>query len=372
MTGTRAHGVIDRSGWSEVGQHPALAVGCARTNGLGAKKKPGRKRHGASAPHADPPSPRALALARRSTAGARKPTSTRARPVTRMMSLAPGTGMDTAVRLYGEKLAQRLGQPVGHRAGGAGVVAGETMAKDGYTLAVATSAAVATQQPARAAAGLRPAHRLRADLAQRKSPFVFVVNPSATVPLRSRVVPVSLPRHRRGAALTAELLKQKFGFDITHVPYENMRSRSQTSPRGRIGAAGASLPSRRRSCARLPSLATRRAPPIAGRPGYLAHPELEAVSWHVIFARHDTRGHVSSCTAWWSAPDMQRRCGSASSRTTPRRPKGSSATSRQRRKSVVRELGLEGSAARQGPRQNGRPCPLRAGRSLLSRRVDGV
>src|SRR6478609_5988852 len=35
-----------------------------------------------------------------------------ARPITIIVSLAPGTGMDTAVRLYGEKLAQRLGQPV--------------------------------------------------------------------------------------------------------------------------------------------------------------------------------------------------------------------------------------------------------------------
>jgi tripartite-type tricarboxylate transporter receptor subunit TctC len=54
-----------------------------------------------------------------------------ARPITIIVSLAPGTGMDTAVRLYGEKLAQRLGQPVviENRPGGAGVVAGETIAK---------------------------------------------------------------------------------------------------------------------------------------------------------------------------------------------------------------------------------------------------
>ena len=34
------------------------------------------------------------------------------RPITIIVSLAAGTGMDTAVRLYGERLAQRLGQPV--------------------------------------------------------------------------------------------------------------------------------------------------------------------------------------------------------------------------------------------------------------------
>src|SRR5262245_44638346 len=66
------------------------------------------------------------------------------RPITIIVSLAAGTGMDTLVRLYGEKLSQSLGQPViiDNRPGGAGVVAGETIVKgapDGYTLAVATS-----------------------------------------------------------------------------------------------------------------------------------------------------------------------------------------------------------------------------------------
>jgi len=70
------------------------------------------------------------------------------RPITIIVSLAPGTGMDTLVRLYGERLSQSLGQPVviDNRPGGAGVVAGEAIAKgaaDGYTLAVATSALMA-------------------------------------------------------------------------------------------------------------------------------------------------------------------------------------------------------------------------------------
>src|SRR5262245_50421711 len=70
------------------------------------------------------------------------------RAITIIVSLAAGTGMDTLVRLYGEKLSQSLGQPViiDNRPGGAGVVAGETIVKgapDGYTLAVATSAVLA-------------------------------------------------------------------------------------------------------------------------------------------------------------------------------------------------------------------------------------
>ena len=53
------------------------------------------------------------------------------RPVTIIVSLAAGTGMDTLVRLYGEKLSQALGQPVviENKPGGAGVIAGETIVK---------------------------------------------------------------------------------------------------------------------------------------------------------------------------------------------------------------------------------------------------
>ena len=59
------------------------------------------------------------------------PQSYPSRPVTIIVSLAAGTGMDTLVRVYGEKLSQSLGQPVviENKPGGAGVVAGETIAK---------------------------------------------------------------------------------------------------------------------------------------------------------------------------------------------------------------------------------------------------
>ena len=68
----------------------------------------------------------ALALAALQLCGRAQADEYPTRPVTIIVSLAPGTGMDTAVRLYGEKLAQRLGQPVviENRPGGAGVVAG--------------------------------------------------------------------------------------------------------------------------------------------------------------------------------------------------------------------------------------------------------
>src|SRR5262245_61849554 len=71
-----------------------------------------------------------------------------ARPVNVIVSLAAGTGMDTLVRVYTDRLSQRLGQPlvVENRPGSAGLAAGEAIAKsapDGYTLGAFTSAVMA-------------------------------------------------------------------------------------------------------------------------------------------------------------------------------------------------------------------------------------
>ena len=64
-----------------------------------------------------------------------------------------------------------------------------------------------------------------------KSPFVFIVNPS--LPVRSVPEFIAYAKERPGQLsysssgiggaphLTAELLKQKFGFDMAHVPYRN-------------------------------------------------------------------------------------------------------------------------------------------------------
>ena len=93
-----------------------------------------------------------------------------------------------------------------------------------------------------------------------------------------------------------ELLKQKFGFDIAHVPYRNSPQSIADVAAGHVQAAiaeaGASLPLIKdgklralavTSATRFPSMPD--VPPLAEAVGM---PGLEAVSWHVIFARHDT------------------------------------------------------------------------------------
>ena len=233
------------------------------------------------------------------------------RPITIIVSLAPGTGMDTLVRVYGEKLSQRLGQPVviDNRPGGAGGGAGETIAKgppDGYTLAVATSAVMAIRPTLFKQRPFDPLTDFIPISLYVKSPFVFIVNPA--LPVRSVPEFIKYAKERPGQLsysssgvggaphLTAELLKQKFGFDMAHVPYRNSPQSIADVAAGHVAAAiaeaGASLPLIKEgklralavtSATRFPTLPD--VPPLAEAIGVA---DLEAVSWHVIFARRDT------------------------------------------------------------------------------------
>ena len=84
-----------------------------------------------------------LGLAQTSPARAEYPD----RPVTIVVSLAAGSGMDVLVRLYADRLSQTLGKPVivENRPGASLMLAANTVANsapDGHTLLVSTSSAM--------------------------------------------------------------------------------------------------------------------------------------------------------------------------------------------------------------------------------------
>src|SRR6267143_6656547 len=72
-----------------------------------------------------------------------------ARPIRFLVGSPPGSGNDLVSRLLGQKLSERLGQPVvvENRPGGAGLLANDALAKsppDGHTLVLLSGAHPAT------------------------------------------------------------------------------------------------------------------------------------------------------------------------------------------------------------------------------------
>src|SRR3954469_15167382 len=258
----------------------------------------------------------ALALAALQLCGRAQADEYPTRPITIIVSLAPGTGMDTAVRLYGEKLAQRLGQPVviENRPGGAGVVAGETIAKgtpDGYTLAVATSAVMAIRPTLFKQRPFDPLTDFVPISHYVKSPFVFIVNPS--LPVRSVPEFIAYAKERPGKLsysssgvggaphLTAELLKQKFAIDVAHVPYRNSPQSIADVAAGHvqmaIAEAGTSLPlilnGKLRALAVTSLTRFTSIPDVPTLAQATGDAELEAVSWHILVARAGTPAPIA-------------------------------------------------------------------------------
>ena len=235
--------------------------------------------------------------------------------ITIMPLIAAGTGLDVTVRMYAEQMAKSLGKPVviENKPGSAGLVgiaALKAAPADGHTLAVTTSAAMA----------IRPTvlkhvpYDVQKDFVPIalyvKSPFILVVDPK--LPVHSVPELIAYVKQRPGTLsyaspgvggapmLTMEFLKQRFGLDITHVPYRNSPQSIADIAAGHIAMAfaeaGASLPLIRggklralavSSATRLPTVPE--LPPIGEAVGA---PDFEAVSWHVLLALSGTPSDI--------------------------------------------------------------------------------
>ncbi|MGB7856902.1 MAG: tripartite tricarboxylate transporter substrate-binding protein [Pseudolabrys sp.] len=104
------------------------------------------------------------------------------RPVTIVVPLAAGSGMDALVRLYAEKLQVALGKPVvvDNRPGAALMLAAAAVATapaDGYTLLVSTSSAMAINPVLYKKVNYDHVKDFVPISFYVKSPFILVVNP---------------------------------------------------------------------------------------------------------------------------------------------------------------------------------------------------
>src|SRR4051812_25454041 len=108
------------------------------------------------------------------------------KPITLVVPLAAGTGMDTIARLYAEQLAQSLGKPVivENRPGASMMLATASVASapaDGYTLLIATSGTFAINPVLYKKINYDPDKDFTPIALYVKSPFVLVVNPALPI-----------------------------------------------------------------------------------------------------------------------------------------------------------------------------------------------
>ena len=229
------------------------------------------------------------------------------RPVTIIVPLAAGSGMDVLVRLYADRLSQSLGKPVivENRPGASLMLAANAVAQsppDGHTLLVSTSSAMAINLTLFKQVTYDPDRDFIPISLYVKSPFILVVNPDLPVKSVTDLIklakaskePLTYASPGTGTALhlSVEYMKQKFGVDMTHVPYKSTPQSVADMAAGHVklgfAEAGASLPlikdGKLRALAvsaqtRIPSLPD--VPPFAEAAGA---PDFEAVSWHVLLA----------------------------------------------------------------------------------------
>ena len=227
------------------------------------------------------------------------------RPVTIIVSLAAGSGMDVLVRLYADRLSQVLGKPVivENRPGASLMLAANAVAQaapDGHTLLVSTSSAMAINLTLFKQVTYDPDRDFIPISLYVKSPFILVVNPeipAKTVPeliahIKQSQGKLSFSSPGAGVAqhLSMEYMKNQFGLEITHVPYRATPQSIQDIAAGHIAMgwaeAGASIPLIKdgklralavSSTTRLPLLPD--VPPLAEA---APAPSFEAVSWHML------------------------------------------------------------------------------------------
>jgi tripartite-type tricarboxylate transporter receptor subunit TctC len=229
------------------------------------------------------------------------------RPVTIVVPLAAGSGMDALVRLYGEKLAAALGKPVvvENKPGAALMLAATHLASsppDGYTLAVATSSVMAINPVLYKKVNYDPQKDFAPISLYVKSPFILVVNPGLPVKSVPELIkyakesanPVSFASTGTGTGLhlAGEYMKLRYGLNMTHVPYRSTPQSIADIVAGHTNMSfaevGATIPLIREG--KLRALAVSgltRHPSLPDVPTFAEAanaPDFEIVSWHLLLA----------------------------------------------------------------------------------------
>ena len=159
------------------------------------------------------------------------------RPIRVIVPSTAGGSVDTLARLVGGRLAERWGQQVvvDNRSGAGGVIAGEITAKappDGYTLIMATIAAMATNVSLARKLPYDPVRDFAPVTLVASQQLVLLVHPAVAAKSVQELIQLAKAKpgqltfasagNGSGGHLSGELLKILAGIEMTHVPYKGI------------------------------------------------------------------------------------------------------------------------------------------------------
>lgn len=161
------------------------------------------------------------------------PTKYPSRAIHIVVGFTPGGGNDLIARIVGQKLSDRLGQPViiDNKPGGGAIVATEYVAKsqaDGYTLLVGASGAMAINPAVYTKLSYDPVRDFIPVSELGSFPLILIVN--AASPIKSVIDLIAFAKAHPNEAnysssstafqLVTELFKQKTGAPMQEIPYK--------------------------------------------------------------------------------------------------------------------------------------------------------
>jgi tripartite-type tricarboxylate transporter receptor subunit TctC len=227
------------------------------------------------------------------------------RPITMVVPFPPGALTDAVARLSRDALGTALGQPVViENRGGAGGTTGAAFVAnanpDGYTLLTAVSAPITMNKFMQRNFPYDPLTAFAPVSLLAESYLLLVVHPS--LPVHSTAEFIAYARGNPGKLaygssgvgsahhIAGELLKQKTGIDMVHVPYKGGAPSMQDLIAGNIPVAFATAPAAlpQIEAGRIRALATTRAERIPELPDIptIAEtvPGVTTLSWAGLFA----------------------------------------------------------------------------------------
>ena len=174
-----------------------------------------------------------------------------AKPIHIIVPIPPGGAPDIAARVLGEKLAQQMGQPVvvDNRPGSNGNIASQALARsapDGYTLALLADSNTIINPHLYQRMPVDPFRDLVPVSTVASNQFVLAINPALpakTFPefiehARKANPPLAYGSGGNGSQhhLTMEMLKQRAGIELMHVPYKGGAPATTATVAGEVAA----------------------------------------------------------------------------------------------------------------------------------------